>query len=62
MSTIFEHTLTVFMAFFAIMNPIANTAVFAGLTSGIGKEAQRKVAFKALFITFIIILFFLRIR
>lgn len=58
MNTIFEHALTVFMAFFAIMNPIANTAVFAGLTSQIGKEKQRKVAFKALFITFVIILLF----
>lgn len=58
MDTILEHALTVFMAFFAIMNPIANTAVFAGLTSQIGKEKQYKVAFKALFITFVIILFF----
>ena len=58
MNPIFEHAVTVFMAFFAIMNPIANTAVFAGLTGEMGKENQAKVAFKALFITFIVILIF----
>ena len=28
------HALSVFMGFFAIMNPIANTPVFLGLTAG----------------------------
>lgn len=58
MNIIIEHALTVFMAFFAIMNPIANTAVFAGLTAGMEKKEQNKVAFKALLITFIIVLIF----
>ncbi len=58
MSILFEHALTVFMAFFAIMNPIANTAVFAGLTGNMGRQEQTKVAIKSLVITFIIIVLF----
>ncbi|NMP17611.1 MarC family protein [Thalassotalea sp. Y01] len=58
MSTLIEHALTVFMAFFAIMNPIANTAVFAGLTGGMNKQQQTNSALKSLFITFSIILMF----
>lgn len=55
MNLLLEHALTVFMAFFAIMNPIANTAVFAGLTGDKNKLEQRKIAAKALIITFIVI-------
>ena len=58
MSLLFEHAVTVFMAFFAIMNPIANTTVFAGLTGDKDKLEQTKIATKALLITFIIILLF----
>jgi len=58
MSQLLEHALTVFMAFFAIMNPIANTTVFAGLTGGMGKSKQTKIAVKSLVITFSIILLF----
>lgn len=58
MSLLFAHACTVFMAFFAIMNPIANTAAFAGLTGGLNKDQQKAIAFKALLITFIIIAVF----
>lgn len=58
MSPLIEHTVTVFMAFFAIMNPIANTTVFAGLIGNKDKLEQSKIAAKALMITFIIILLF----
>ena len=58
MIPLFEHAVTVFMAFFAIMNPIANTTVFAGLTGNKDKLEQTKIAAKALIITFIIILLF----
>ena len=57
-SELFQHALSVFLGFFAIMNPIANTAVFVGLT---GKEehlAQMRIAFKALTISFFIVLAF----
>ena len=56
--SLFEHMVTVFLGFFAIMNPIANTAVFAGLTSNKSKSEQIKIASKALIITFIVILLF----
>ena len=37
--------LSVFMGFFAIMNPIANTPIFLGLTSGEDAALRRTVAF-----------------
>ncbi len=58
MSDLFQHTVSVFLAFFAIMNPVANTAVFVGLTSGLERAARQKIALKALIITFFIILIF----
>ena len=58
MNSIFEHALTIFMAFFAIMNPIANTAAFAGLTGNMSKAQKQATALKALIITFILITLF----
>jgi len=58
MSVLMEHAITVFMAFFAIMNPIANTAVFAGMTGNKTKIEQMKIAAKAILITFIIVFMF----
>ncbi len=55
MSGNIELGLTVFAAFFAIMNPISNTAVFVGLTEDKDKASQKKIAFKALILTFAII-------
>lgn len=55
MNSLFEHTLTIFMAFFAIMNPIANTAAFAGLTASMSDTKKQAAALKALIITFILI-------
>jgi multiple antibiotic resistance protein len=52
------HALSVFMGFFAIMNPIANTPVFLGLTAGDDPATQRKIAAKALIVSFLIILVF----
>ncbi|WEM43743.1 MarC family protein [Photobacterium sp. DA100] len=48
-------SVTVFMGFFAIMNPIANTAVFIGLTSAQTRQQQRATAFKALVTAFCIV-------
>jgi multiple antibiotic resistance protein len=58
MSFLLAHACSVFMAFFAIMNPIANTAAFAGLTGSMNKEQQKAIAFKSLMITFIVITVF----
>ena len=46
------------MAFFAIMNPLANTTVFLGLVGERSKSEQRKIAMKSLVITFLIVVIF----
>lgn len=58
MDSLITHALTVFMGFFAIMNPIANTPVFLGLTAGDDHDARRKIAAKALIVSFLIITVF----
>jgi multiple antibiotic resistance protein len=52
------HAFSVFMGFFAIMNPIANTPVFLGLTAEDNSVDRRKVAAKALIVSFVIIVVF----
>ncbi|MEI8596592.1 MarC family protein [Photobacterium sp. Hal280] len=46
---------TVFMGFFAIMNPIANTAVFTGLTASQSPHEKKQTAIKALTAAFFIV-------
>ena len=46
------------MGFFAIMNPIANTPVFLGLTADDDLIVRRKIAAKALIVSFFIIVVF----
>jgi len=58
MNDLYTQVITVFLGFFAIMNPIANTAAFAGLVGYKPKTEQIKIAAKALIITFIVILSF----
>jgi len=58
MSNIVHQAVTVFLGFFAIMNPIANTAVFIGLTADNNPAERRQTARKALMISFFIILAF----
>ena len=55
MNVLLEHTISVFMAFFAIMNPIANTAVFASLSEHLNDEKRVRSAKKAIVIAFIIV-------
>ncbi|VTR67782.1 Multiple antibiotic resistance (MarC)-related protein [Desulfosarcina cetonica] len=57
-SAFMGHAVSVFMAFFAIMNPIANTPVFLGLTAGNDPATMRRIAAKALTISFVIIVVF----
>lgn len=52
------HAGTVFMGFFAIMNPIANAPIFLGLTQGMVELDARKIALRSLIITFIIVTVF----
>ncbi|MDK9759060.1 MarC family protein, partial [Vibrio sp. D173a] len=55
MKELIIHTITVFMGFFAIMNPIANTPIFLGLTGDNDRETVKSIAFRSVFIAFIII-------
>ncbi len=58
MSAFMGHAFSVFMAFFAIMNPIANTPVFLGLTAEDDSATRRKIALKALILSLVIIVVF----
>ena len=55
MKELIIHTITVFMGFFAIMNPIANTPIFLGLTGDNDRETVKSIAFRSVFIAFIIV-------
>ncbi len=52
------YTGTVFMGFFAIMNPLANTPVFLGLTSQDDLQTRKAVARNSLFLSFFIVAVF----
>ena len=58
MKELIIHIITVFMGFFAIMNPIANTPIFLGLTSGDDRGTVKSIAFRSVFIAFIIVSIF----
>jgi len=49
------HFLTVFMAFFAIMNPVANASLFIGMTEGIDTNIRRAIALRAVLVAFAIV-------
>jgi multiple antibiotic resistance protein len=53
-----HHAVSVFMGFFAMMNPIANTPVFLGLTAEDDPAVRRKIAAKAHVVSFAIIVVF----
>lgn len=58
MENMLVHALTVFMGFFAIMNPIANVPIFLGLTSGNDEQTTATVAFRSLILAFLIVSLF----
>ena len=58
MDSVVGHVLSVFMGFFAIMNPVANTPVFLGLTANDTPAVRKRVAARALLTTFVIIVVF----
>jgi multiple antibiotic resistance protein len=59
MENLITYALTVFMGFFAIMNPIANTPIFLGLVEGEDKENKKKIAKTACITAFIIVVAFI---
>ncbi len=52
------HFTTVLMAFFAIMNPIANAPMFLSLTQGLDQPTRRGVALRSVLLAFFIVAFF----
>lgn len=58
MEKILLHALTVFMGFFAIMNPIANIPIFLSLTSNDDKQKKAAVASTSLMLAFSIVVVF----
>jgi len=61
MENIWEYSLTVFMAFFAIMNPIANIPIFVKLTEGQSDIKKREIAKTACIVAFLIVFSFILI-
>ncbi|MEA3411950.1 MAG: MarC family protein [Pseudomonadota bacterium] len=58
MQDIGGQALAAFMGFFAIMNPVANTPIFLSLTDGEDKATRRAVAFRAILVSFAILVVF----
>ncbi len=52
------HGITVFMGFFAILNPVGNLPVYLGMVQEFDLRTQREVAFKAVLVAFSIIAVF----
>ncbi len=59
MENLLTYSLTVFMSFFAIMNPIANTPIFLGLVEGEDKARKKQIAKTASITAFIIVVAFI---
>ena len=61
MEEIWTYTITVFLAFFAIMNPIVNIPIFIQLTDGADEKKKREIARTSNIVAFIIVLAFILI-
>jgi multiple antibiotic resistance protein len=61
MENILAYILTVFTAFFAIMNPITNVPIFIKLTEGQTQKKKREIATTACLVAFVIIVAFILI-
>lgn len=55
MNDITIHFLTVFMAFFAIMNPVANSSIFIGLTEDLDTPTRKRIALRSVIVAFLIV-------
>ncbi len=58
MPDLIHHALVVFMAFLAMMNPVANAVIFLGLTAQMGVTTTRKIAWRAVRMAFFIVVVF----
>lgn len=59
MENLFTYSLSVFLGFFAIMNPIANTPIFLGLVEGENRDNKKKIARIASITAFLIVVSFI---
>jgi multiple antibiotic resistance protein len=59
MENYLSYSLTVFMAFFAIMNPFVNIPIFVKLTEGLDEKGKKKIAKTANIVAFIIVIAFI---
>ena len=55
MENLFNYTLTAYLGFFAILNPIANTPIFLGLVEGEDSQRIKAIARRATLTAFIIV-------
>lgn len=58
MNELLQYLLTVFIGFFAIMNPIANVPIFLSLVQDADNSTKKKISKKATFTAFIIVFIF----
>ncbi len=61
MENIWSYSLTVFMAFFAIMNPMVNIPIFVKLTEGVDERKKKEIAKTANIVALIIVVSFILI-
>jgi len=59
MENYWSYSLTVFMAFFAIMNPLVNIPIFVKITEGIDEKKKKAIAKTANIVAFIIVVAFI---
>jgi len=59
MENYWSYALTVFMAFFAIMNPLVNIPIFVKLTEGINAKKKKGIAKTANVVAFLIVFAFI---
>lgn len=52
------YAITIFMGFFAIMNPIANVPIFLSITRDVDDDTVATVALRSLLMAFLIVVIF----
>ncbi len=58
MNNLLTFSITVFIGFFAIMNPIANVPIYLSLVQDADRESKKRINKKATFTAFLIVLIF----
>ena len=58
MENIYLFVTTIFMGFFAIMNPIGNTPIFLAMTSGFDEQSKKNIALKTAITSFVVVSIF----